>query len=99
MNKIITIGRQYGSGGREIGKKVAELCSVPFYDKDFISRAASDSGFCEELIETQLSRLERVRSDRDLARRAAAELRWELDRYTGPRHNEFLRRLAAINFD
>ncbi len=52
MNKIITIGRQYGSGGREIGKRVAELCSIPFYDKDLISRAASDSGFCEELIET-----------------------------------------------
>ena len=50
----------------------------------------------EELIETQLSRLERVRSDRDLARRAANELRWELDRYTGPRHDEFLRRLAAM---
>ena len=50
----------------------------------------------EELIETQLSRLERVRSDRDLARRAANELRWELDRYTGPRRDEFLRRLAAI---
>ena len=53
----------------------------------------------EELIETQLSRLERVRSDRDLARRAANELHWELDRYTGPRRDEFLRRLAAINFD
>ena len=49
----------------------------------------------EELIETQLSRLERARSDRDLARRAAGELRWELDRYTGPRRDEFLQRLAA----
>ena len=49
----------------------------------------------EELIETQLSRLERARSDRDLARRAAGELRWELDRYTGPRRDEFLSRLSA----
>ena len=51
----------------------------------------------EELIETQLSRLERVRSDRDLAHRAANELRWELDRYTGPRRDEFLSRLAAVD--
>ena len=50
----------------------------------------------EELIETQLSRLERARSDRDLARRAAGELRWELDRYTGLRRDEFLQRLSAI---
>ena len=49
----------------------------------------------EELIETQLSRLERARSDRDLARRAAGELRWELDRYTGLRRGEFLSRLSA----
>ena len=32
MNKVITIGRQYGSGGREIGQKVAEYYGIPFYD-------------------------------------------------------------------
>ena len=32
-NMIITIGRQFGSGGREIGKKLAERMGVPFYDK------------------------------------------------------------------
>ena len=36
MNTIITIGRQFGSGGREIGKKVAEYFGIKFYDKDFI---------------------------------------------------------------
>ena len=36
MNKVITIGRQYGSGGREIGQKVAEYYGIPFYDNEII---------------------------------------------------------------
>lgn len=48
MNKIITIGRQYGSGGREIGQKVAEYYGIPFYDNELITRAAKESGFAEE---------------------------------------------------
>ncbi|MCR5399270.1 MAG: cytidylate kinase-like family protein [Lachnospiraceae bacterium] len=51
MNTIITIGRQFGSRGREIGRKVAEYYGIPFYDKDLITRAAKESGFCEEMIE------------------------------------------------
>ena len=51
MNTIITIGRQFGSGGREIGKKLAENFGIPYYDKELISRAAQESGFCEEMIE------------------------------------------------
>ena len=39
MNTIITIGRQFGSGGREIGKKVAEYFDIKFYDKDLLTRA------------------------------------------------------------
>ena len=50
-NTIITISRQYGSGGREIGKKLAEELEIPFYDKELLSRAAKDSGICEELFE------------------------------------------------
>ena len=53
MNSIITIGRQFGSGGREIGKRLAEHYGVPFYDKDLITRAAQESGFAKELIESQ----------------------------------------------
>lgn len=52
MNTIITIGRQFGSGGREIGKKVAEYFGIKFYDKDLLTRAAKESGFCEEMIQT-----------------------------------------------
>ncbi|MBD5551329.1 MAG: cytidylate kinase-like family protein [Lachnospiraceae bacterium] len=50
MNTIITIGRQYGSGGREIGEKLAKRFDIPFYDKELLSRAAKESGYCEEMI-------------------------------------------------
>lgn len=49
--KIITISRQFGSGGRKIGKKLAELLDVPFYDNEIISRAAKESGFAEAAFE------------------------------------------------
>ncbi|HIT90164.1 MAG TPA: cytidylate kinase-like family protein, partial [Candidatus Merdenecus merdavium] len=48
---IITIGREFGSGGREIGRKLANDLEITFYDKDLLSRAAKDSGICEELFE------------------------------------------------
>lgn len=51
MNTIITIGRQFGSGGREIGAKLSEVLEVPFYDRDLLTRAAKESGFCEEMIQ------------------------------------------------
>lgn len=49
---IITIGRQYGSAGYEIGKKLAEDLGVKLYDKEMLKRAAKESGLCEELFET-----------------------------------------------
>lgn len=52
INTIITIGRQFGSGGREIGKRLAEEFGIPFYDKEILSRAAEESGLCKELFET-----------------------------------------------
>lgn len=48
MNKVITIGRQYGSGGREIGQRIAQHYKIPFYDNELITRAAKESGFAEE---------------------------------------------------
>ena len=48
---IITIGREYGSGGREIGELVAKKLGVPFYDKQILTRAAQKSGLCEEVME------------------------------------------------
>ncbi|MBO5489106.1 MAG: cytidylate kinase-like family protein [Eubacterium sp.] len=47
MRKVITITRQYGSGGREIGRKLAEAYGIPFYDNEIITRAAKETGFAE----------------------------------------------------
>ncbi len=44
---IITIGRECGSGGHEIGKRLSEALNIPFYDKEILARAAKDSGICE----------------------------------------------------
>ncbi len=51
MKNIITISRQYGSGGREIGEKLAKKLDIPFYDKEIITRAAKESGFSEDAFE------------------------------------------------
>ncbi len=50
-NLIITIGRQFGSGGREIGRKVAELLGINYYDKELILEASKASGLCTECFE------------------------------------------------
>ena len=52
MKTVITISRQYGSGGREIGKKLAEQLGIPFYDNEIISRAAKETGFSEAAFES-----------------------------------------------
>ena len=44
QNLVITIGRQYGSGGREIGRKIAEKRGMAFYDKELLTLAAKESG-------------------------------------------------------
>ena len=51
MNTVITIGRQFGSAGREIGEKLAEYFGIKCYDKELLTRAAQESGFCEEMIQ------------------------------------------------
>ena len=48
---IITIGRQFGSGGREIGKKLSEAFEIPYYDKELLTEASKESGICEEVFE------------------------------------------------
>lgn len=49
MKKVITISREFGSGGREIGFRLAERLRIPFYDKEIISMAAEDSNIAEEV--------------------------------------------------
>ena len=48
----ITIGRQFGSGGREIGKKVAQALGIPYYDKEILAVAAQESGLSHEFLKS-----------------------------------------------
>ena len=50
-SKVITISRQYGSAGREIGEKLAEKLGVPFHDKSIIEHIVKEKGYCSEIIE------------------------------------------------
>ena len=50
MDKVITVSRQFGSGGREFGVKLAKELGIPFYDKDLISMAAESSNLSEEFM-------------------------------------------------
>lgn len=50
-NEIYTIGREFGSYGRQIGEALAKRLGINFYDKELLQRAAKDSGFCEEIFE------------------------------------------------
>ena len=48
---LITIGRELGSGGKEIGRRLAKDLDIPFYDKEIIDEAARKSGFAKEVLE------------------------------------------------
>ena len=50
-NMIYTIGRQYGSGGKEIGMKLSEKLGIKCYDRELLERASKESGLCQELFE------------------------------------------------
>ncbi len=49
--RVITISRQFGSGGHCIGKSVAEQLGIPYYDKEILGRIASETGFALSFIE------------------------------------------------
>lgn len=50
-NFVVNIGRQLGSGGREIGEKLADRLGIGFYDKELINLASEESGLCPEFFE------------------------------------------------
>lgn len=52
-NRIITIGREFGSGGRTIGREVAKRLGIPCYDQELINKLAEESGFTREFVENQ----------------------------------------------
>ena len=51
MNRVITISREFGSGGRTIGKKTAEALGIPCYDRELLEKIAKESGFDEKYIQ------------------------------------------------
>ena len=52
MKKIITIGRELGSGGRTIGKMVANQLGIPYYDRELIDKAAKKTGLTTKCVAT-----------------------------------------------
>ena len=52
-NRIITISRQFGSGGRTVGREVAKKLGIPCYDHELIERLAEESGFAKEYIKNE----------------------------------------------
>ncbi|MCD7746690.1 MAG: cytidylate kinase-like family protein [Lachnospiraceae bacterium] len=49
---VVAIGRQFGSGGHEIGEKLAKRLGIQFYDKELIKVIAKQSGLCEKVLES-----------------------------------------------
>ena len=59
MNRVITISRQFGSGGRTIGRQVAAKLGIPCYDQELIEQLAEKSGFTPEYIKERSEYAER----------------------------------------
>ncbi len=51
MNRVVTISRQFGSGGRTVGRKLAEKLNIPCYDNEIIEKTAEESGYSKEYIQ------------------------------------------------
>ena len=49
--KVITISRNYGSHGHELAQKLSDRLGIPYYDRDFVRKTASESGISQELID------------------------------------------------
>ena len=62
MKTIVTISRQYGSGGRFIGKLLADELGIPFYDKEIIAQASENSGFAQEFIKNNEQKMRGISS-------------------------------------
>ncbi|HBK31529.1 MAG TPA: cytidylate kinase-like family protein, partial [Porphyromonadaceae bacterium] len=52
MNKIITISREFGSGGRELGKRLAKILNIAYYDHEIITMIASKSGLEQNYVDS-----------------------------------------------
>ena len=56
-NFVITIGRQFGSGGRALGRMIADRLGIAYYDKELLSKAAADAGVAESFVEDNDERM------------------------------------------
>lgn len=56
MGRIITVGREFGSGGRELGRRLAELLGVQYYDKEIITEIAANTSLSEEYVRNIVER-------------------------------------------
>ena len=57
MNRIITIGREFGSGGRELGRRLAEELKMEYYDREILSQIVERTSFTEQYIRGVEARL------------------------------------------
>ena len=53
FNRVITISREFGSGGRTIGRKAAEKLGIPCYDAELIQKIAEESGYTADYIKEE----------------------------------------------
>ena len=53
MNRVITISRQFGSGGRTIGKELSEKLEIPCYDRELIEKIAEETGYANDYIQQE----------------------------------------------
>ena len=56
MNRIITIGREFGSGGRELGRRLAEELQIEYYDREILTEIAKHTSLAEEYIQNVVER-------------------------------------------
>ncbi len=85
MNRIITISREFGSGGRTIGQKVAERLGIPCYDQDLLDRIADESGLTKEYIEERTENTKRswfanAFADRSLRSMSTQDYVWSIQK-------------------
>ena len=50
--KIVTVSREFGSGGRELGKRIAEAMGIAYYDKEILTAISKSSGLAEEYVKS-----------------------------------------------
>lgn len=85
-NRVITISRQFGSGGRTVGKELAAKLNIPCYDYEIIEKIAEESGFAKEYIEergeytSQSTWFGNAFSDRDFYGHSNQDHLWSIQR-------------------